>query len=159
MKPHGLKGEVTISLDADIPNDMASVKTVFAKQGEQLVPYFITAFSLKGNKAFVKLEDVNTIEQAEKISKCLLFLPKSERPKSKKGEFYSDEITGFIVEDENQGKLGEVVEIIQTGPQRFLSINYGEKEILIPVNGPFITSINKTKNKITVNLPEGFLDM
>jgi 16S rRNA processing protein RimM len=33
------------------------------------------------------------------------------------------------------------------------------KEVLIPVNSPFITSINKSKKKISVNLPEGFLDI
>jgi 16S rRNA processing protein RimM len=30
---------------------------------------------------------------------------------------------------------------------------------MIPVNGPFITSINKSKKKINVALPEGFLDI
>jgi 16S rRNA processing protein RimM len=38
-------------------------------------------------------------------------------------------------------------------------INYNEKEVLIPVNGPFILSINKTKKIITVLLPEGFLEI
>jgi hypothetical protein len=27
------------------------------------------------------------------------------------------------------------------------------------VNGPFIESVNKTKKKVSVNLPEGFLEL
>jgi 16S rRNA processing protein RimM len=40
-----------------------------------------------------------------------------------------------------------------------LTLNYNTKEVLIPVNGPFITSTNKTKKLIKVDLPEGFLDI
>jgi 16S rRNA processing protein RimM len=33
------------------------------------------------------------------------------------------------------------------------------KEVMIPVNGPFVKSINRTKKTVTVSLPEGFLDI
>jgi len=38
-----------------------------------------------------------------------------------------------------------------------LSIFQDSKEILIPINAPFITSINKTKKLILVELPDGLL--
>jgi ribosomal 30S subunit maturation factor RimM len=33
------------------------------------------------------------------------------------------------------------------------------KEVLIPLNSPFIVSTNKTKKLIKVALPDGFLDI
>ena len=159
MKPHGLKGEVTVSIDADFPDDFKSLQSFFIEQQHQLVPYFVTAISQKGNKAFVKLEDVDTIDQAEQIAKCALYLPRASRPKAKRGEFYNDEIVGFEVIDSEHGSLGVVLEVIQSGPQRFLSLNYEEKEMLIPVDGPFITSVNRSKSTVSVQLPEGFLDI
>jgi 16S rRNA processing protein RimM len=48
---------------------------------------------------------------------------------------------------------------MQAGPNRLLVVKHADKEILIPMNGPFITSVNKTKKRITVNLPDGFLDI
>lgn len=159
LKPHGLKGEVTISLDQDVPTDIANVETVFLEKNNKLIPYFIEAISVRGAKAFVKFDDINTPEAAAEISKLALYLPKSARPKASKGEFYDDEIIGFEVTDENAGVLGTVKDMMQAGANRLLVVERDEKEVLIPVNSPFITNINKTKKKISVNLPEGFLDI
>jgi 16S rRNA processing protein RimM len=159
IKPHGLKGGVTVSLDADIPNDFSSLETVFLQEAHSLVPYFIESVSLKGNKAFVKFEDVNTPEAAEQISKHSMYLPKTERPKSARGEFYDDEIIGFIVEDVALGKLGPIQDVMTAGPNRLLILDYNGQEVLIPINSPFIKSVNKGKKRISVELPDGFLDI
>jgi 16S rRNA processing protein RimM len=158
-KPHGLKGEVTVLLE-DSQVDWENLKSAFilTKAG-QFVPYFIETISVRGSKAFLKFEDVNSPELAASISKREIFLPKSERPKSGKGEFYDDEITGFEVSDETVGALGVVVGVEMSGVNRLVVVKGNDKEVLIPVNSPFILSINKSRKKISVNLPEGFLDI
>jgi 16S rRNA processing protein RimM len=159
LKPHGLKGEVTISLDPDVPNGIDGVESVFLSINDTLVPYFIAAVSVRGDKAFVKFDDVDSADQAKEISKRAIYIPKSERPKSIRGEFYDDEIPGFMVTDENVGELGTVQEVMSAGPNKLIVLDCQGKEVLIPVNSPFIVSINKSKKKITVNLPDGFLDI
>jgi 16S rRNA processing protein RimM len=158
-RPHGLKGEVTVLLE-DAPADWETLKTVFIQvRQNELVPYFIEYVSVSGTKAFVKFDELNTPELAESISKKDIYLPKTDRPKSGKGEFYDDEIIGFAVEDVQHGDLGNVVDVEVSGMNRLIVIKQNEKEFLIPTNGPFITSVNKSKKKITVDLPEGFLDI
>lgn len=159
MKPHGLKGQVTVSLDPEAPADFDAIDTVFLQQREQLVPYFIEAISLKGNRAFLKLEDVNSPEDAERISRSAIYLPKTTRPKSERGAFYDDEVIGFEVVDSNLGSLGTAVEVIRAGGNRLLSVKQSEREVLIPVNSPFIDSVNKSRKRISVTLPDGFLDI
>jgi 16S rRNA processing protein RimM len=159
MKPHGLKGEVTISLDPDAPADWENLKTIFIEKKSQLVPYFIKAISVRNDRAFVKLEDVDTPEYAALLKGGSLYLPKESRPKLAKGEFYSEEVIGFEVFDDVQGPLGFVEDIEQAGPNRFLILSYIQKEIMIPVNGPFIKNIDKAKKTISVSLPEGFLEI
>ena len=124
-----------------------------------LVPHFIKSFSDRGDKTFFKFEDIDTTESANELKGCSLYLPKTIRPKLKRGEFYDDEVLGFQVEDKTLGLLGTITEVSPTGPNRLLTLNYNNKEVLIPVNGPFITSTNKTKKLIKVDLPEGFLDI
>lgn len=159
MKPHGLKGQVTIALDPEAPEDFSSIETVFVEVHERLLPYFIEAISLKGSKAFLKLEEVNTPEEAKHISKSALYLPKTARPKSARGAFYDDEVIGFEVTDSETGLLGRITEVMQAGPNKLLSVDYHGKEVLIPLNSPFIASVNKAKKRIIVTLPDGFLDM
>ncbi len=159
LRPHGLKGEVTISMDANAPADWENLKSIFIEKKSQLVPYFIEAISVRNNKAFVKLEDVNTPEEAALLKGNSLYLPKESRPKLERGEFYNEDVIGFEVFDETYGPLGFVEDVEQAGPNRFLILSYIQKKIMIPVNGPFIKSINKSKKKISVNLPDGFLDI
>lgn len=159
LKPHGLKGEITMSLDEVAPMDMDVLECIFIEQNHQLIPYFIEAISTTGSKAYVKLEDVNTLEEAQRICKSSVYLPKAQRAKSARGEFYDDEIIGFEATDETFGRLGLVTEIIQAGMNKLISVNRDGKEVLIPVNSPFIKSINKSKKTISLDLPEGFLDI
>ncbi len=159
MRPHGLKGEVTISLDAEAPVDWENLKLIFVEKKSQLVPYFIESISVRNDKAFVKLDDVNTPELASALKGSSLYLSKESRPKLERGEFYNEDVIGFEVFDDVHGPLGFVEDVEQAGPNRFLIVSYLQKEIMIPVNGPFIKSINKSKKKINVSLPDGFLDI
>lgn len=158
MKTHGLKGEVTFALSPDCP-DLEGVETVFMEVKNGLVPYFIKSISLKGVKAYVKLEDVDTAEAAEALTGCSIYLPKESRPELPQGEFYSDEISGFEVTDKVSGPLGPAKEVLEMGVSRHLIVIHNGKEVMIPLNGPFIKSVNKSKKKILVELPDGFLDL
>ncbi len=158
-KTHGLKGEVTAIFTE--PIELDSVKSVFIKikKSESLVPYFIESFSDRGDKAFIKFEDVNSAETAAGLTGSSLHLDKAVRPNLKRGQFYNDEVVGYLVEDETEGKLGLLKQVIQSGPSRLLEIDFNGKDVLIPVNGPFIKSVNKSKKLIKVSLPEGFLSI
>lgn len=158
LKPHGLKGEVTVSIDPDAP-DFSSLESVFIETENSLEPFFITGAAVRADKAFLKFEDVDSPEQAQAICKSAVYLPKSLRPRSGKDQFYDDEIVGFEVSDTRFGSLGSVSEVIAAGPNKLLSVHNNGKEILIPVNSPFIQEINKSKKQITVSLPEGYLDI
>lgn len=156
-KTHGLKGEVTAVFTE--PIELDSVESVFIELKGSLVPYFIQSFSDRGDKAFLKFEDVDTAELAAGLKGSALYLSKEVRPSLKRGEFYNDEVVGFMVEDETEGKLGLLKQVMQSGPSRLLEVDYNGKDVLIPVNGPFIKSVNKSKKLIKVSLPEGFLSI
>lgn len=158
-KPHGLKGEVTVSLDPDSPADWESLDVIFIEKNNALVPYFIESVSLRSDRAFLKLEEVSTPEAATSLKNLSLYLPKNSRPKPDMGDFYDDEVIGFTVEDEDFGVLGNVKFIERAGLNRFLIIEHRQKEVMIPVQSPLLKSINRSKKKIRVNLPEGFLDI
>lgn len=159
LKPHGLKGEVTVSLDSGIPEGIESLESVFLEKDNRLIPYFIESISVRGPKAFVKFEDVNSLEMAEEISRQGIYIPKPARPKSKQGEYYPDEVIGFEVYDELDELIGIIKEVMDEGPNPMLVIDHNGKEVLIPINSPFIQNVDKRKKRFSVNLPEGFLDI
>lgn len=157
-RTHGLKGEVTIVLGQECP-DLTSAKSILLERNNQLIPFIIETVSIKADKSFLKLEDIHSIDEAQALKGSSLYLPRKERPKLPKGEFYNDEVIGYEVIDESTGILGAVHDVFEQGANRHLIIYRDAKEIMIPVTGPFITGINKTKKNISVDLPDGFLEI
>lgn len=157
-KTHGLKGEVTLTLLPDCPA-LDGIDVFFLEIKGTLVPHFRESLSVQGNKAYIKWEGINTPEAASALKGTSLYLPRKLRPSLPKGEFYSDEVTGFEVIDLSAGTLGKVKEVQEIGPNRHLVVDHEGKEVLIPVHGPFIQSVNKSRKRISVELPEGFLDL
>ena len=53
-----------------------------------------------------------------------------------------------------------LIEDVREYPQQFLaSIQYQEKEVLIPLNEAFIVEIDKTKKLLILDLPDGLLEL
>ena len=161
IKTHGLDGEVSILLDVDIPDDYHALESVFvAVQGtETLVPFFLEHIVIQQNKALVKFEDVDSIEQAEPLVKAGLYLPLTSLPALSEDQYYYHEIVGFTVEDEQQGTLGAVQDVYESTGQDMIVMQYQEKEVFIPINDDVVLRVDKAQSVVHVKLPEGLLDV
>ncbi|KYG72343.1 ribosome maturation factor RimM [Roseivirga echinicomitans] len=161
VKPHGLKGEVQVLLDVDYPEEYKTLESVFVQQGQQLIPFFITAVSLNGDRAIMAFEDTNSLELAQTLKGCALYLPLSTLPEREEGDFYFHELVGFDLIDANTGdSVGEVENVFEAGPQTLLSIKHkSTKEVLVPLTDELVKEIDKENNQIHMFIPEGLVDV
>jgi 16S rRNA processing protein RimM len=156
-KTHGLKGEVTANLEKVVLPD--HVTKVFLESGGQITEYVAEQFSARPDKAFIKLSGIDTIEQASALRGSTLFLTIPKRKSLSVIEFYDEEITGYHIDDIQNGRVGKVGKVLNLPGNRLLECEHEGRTFLVPVNGPFIQKIDRRKKVITVNLPEGFLDL
>jgi len=63
------------------------------------------------------------------------------------------------VQDKTHGVLGEIKEIIEYPQQEMAAIIIKEKEVLIPLNEQLILEIDEEKKLISMDLPEGLLNL
>jgi len=159
IKPHGLKGDVSIFIDADNPQAYRNLESVFIQQDNQLVPFFISRIKISGEKAILNLEESNDIDSAQLLKGSALFLPLTALPKLDEDQFYFYEIIGFVIEDENLGEIGQVITVYDAGPQDLLAIDHKSIEVLLPINDHTIIKVDKNKKQIIVNIPDGLLDI
>ena len=158
-KTRGLKGELQVFIAVEEPEKL-KFKSLFIEIGGKKVPYFVSAFKLPlKNVAYLQLEDVDTIEKAATLVKKEVFLPVKLKPKKKKGEFGLKDLLHFIAIDENEGELGEIIEIHDFPKQLIATVPYKNKEVLFPLNESIIKSIDVVKGIVIVDLPEGLLDI
>lgn len=159
VKPHGVKGSVTVYIDPEAPANVDKNTVWYVEKQKRLIPLSVSSISPRGDRAFVTFEDVLTYDHANEYRQCDVYLPRSTRPDQGANAFYDDEVVGFAVYDVRSGALGTVSGSRRIGQSKLMVVNEGVKEILIPVNGPFIQSIERDNGKILVALPDGFLEI
>lgn len=158
-KTRGLKGELQVFVAYDEPEKL-KFTNLFIELGGKLVPYFVMFFKLpQKNIAYVLLEDVDTIEKAALLVRKNVFLSNKNKPKKKKDEFGLKDLLNFIAIDENEGELGEIIEIHEYPQQFIATVSYKNQEVLFPLNESIIKSIDVVKGIVIVDLPEGLLDV
>jgi len=158
-KPHGLKGEVNVMIDADEPDAYENLESVFVELNQKLIPFFMESFSLRGNKALAAFEGIETIEQAEELRDANLYLPLNVLPKLDGRQFYYHEVIGYTIYDEVAGSLGQISNIYESGRQDIIEMQYQQKEVLIPVSDEVVLGPNHEDKLLMVRLPDGLLSV
>lgn len=158
-KTHGLKGEITIKLDVANPADFNDLRYLLFEEKGNLIPYFIENQKITGDKMFVQLQDVNKMEQAVVFIGKAVYLPNELMPQLAEDEFYYKDIIGFKLIDVAKGEIGDISDVLEYPTQAVIQVMKDEKEILIPIHDDIIQKVNKKAKTLTVNTPEGLIDM
>lgn len=158
-KTHGVSGELVLFLDVDEPSEYADLESVLLEVKGELIPYFIESIAIvKGSRAIIAFEDIDTIEQAERLINCGAYLPLDElEPITDETRFYFHEIVGYQVIDANEGELGTVRGVYAMNAQDLIAMDYQGKEVLIPINSEIVRTVDRADQKLNVALPEGLL--
>ena len=159
-RKHGFKGEVSIFLDVDDPQEYKALESVFVEVDGKLVPFFLEHIYIR-NKGFAvaKFETIDNDKGALMLLKCGLYLPLDALPETEGNEFYHFEIENFKVIDEVHGDIGIVKHIIDLSGNPIIQIDFNGKEILIPKQDQFVKEIDWDEEILHINAPEGLIEM
>lgn len=158
-KPHGISGEMSFTFTTDVFDTENAEYFIFEMDGI-LVPFYIESYRFRTDTtALLKLEDINTEEQARDFNGLTAFLPNSFLEKVKDEEITMDYFIGFKLVDDENGELGSVVSIDQSTENVLFVVENESTELLIPANDDFINEINHEQKIIYMKIPEGLLDL
>lgn len=159
VKTHGLKGEVTLRIDNEQFDEIEELNYFLLDVKDTLIPFFVEDIVYHSNKAFVLFQDLKTVEAASQLVGTSVYLPLDLLPEKEGNDFYSHEVVGFTVFDEERGELGTVQEIIEYPTQSLIQIVIDGKEVLIPIHDDIIKDVDREGKKIYIIAPNGLIDM
>jgi 16S rRNA processing protein RimM len=158
----GTKGELAFKLDVDSPSSYCDLPHVFIQMqmnDQQVVPYFILKSSLQGGLLRCRLEGIETAAEAKALVGKSLFLPLEALPPLKGSQFYFHEIIGFSVHDQEKGDIGMVAQVLEYPHSNLLSVQQGDREILIPITDESIVEVDRQQKLLRVQAPAGLIDL
>lgn len=161
-KPHGVKGELKMTIEEDFIPDMEYLQVLFLEVKGQPVPYFVE--EVRGAAAqIIKLEDVHTKEAAQLLAGATLYVRKSDLQWDEEDiaawEAGYDDFVGYTLYGHEEGRIGVISQIVELPQQDLALVDYHGREVMIPLHDDLITDIDDEAKTLTLQLPAGILDL
>ncbi|NPA27964.1 MAG: 16S rRNA processing protein RimM [Epsilonproteobacteria bacterium] len=153
-KTFGLKGELKLNLHTDFPEQFIKGRVLNTDRGDLEIEYY------NPKKGVIKIKDINTPEDAKRLTNAKIYSDEEESRKYCKLEegehFWFDLIGSEVVEDGDS--LGVVKEIIRMPMSDYFSIQTSNdlvqegfaKSFLLPNIPEFIKEVDTSNKKIYV---------
>ncbi|QDG88672.1 ribosome maturation factor RimM [Pseudarthrobacter sp. NIBRBAC000502770] len=154
-KPHGIRGEVTVQVLTDAPEDRFVPGTEFVVEPSASGP--LTVSSARWNKDILLLgfEEVADRNQAETLRGAKLFIETEELDEDDDEGWYEHELVGLEARVESR-VVGKVTALNTMPVQDLLVVTTpGGDEILIPFVEQIVPEVNIEEGFILLTPPDG----
>jgi 16S rRNA processing protein RimM len=163
VRPRGLRGEVIAELFTDFPERFAERKRLFLlRPNFAPQPIELERFWLHQGRIVLKFAGIDSVEAAETLRNLEVAIPKTERASLKDGSVYIDDLIGSTLIDSRSGEnVGEITEVDRESSATPLLViqTIAKQETLVPFVKAFHPRFDATAKQLTMELPEGLLEV
>lgn len=155
---HGIKGEIRVNPWCDSPDFAKGFRTVyFDSNGNNAVK--VTACRPHGNVILMKLENISSMTDAEKMKNRMLYI-KRDDANLPEGTWFIEELIGCDVFDADNGKCyGRISDVSPTGANDVWHITDDKNdEYLIPSIKEVVIEVNVEENCVKIRPMKGIFD-
>ncbi|MDR0415533.1 MAG: hypothetical protein LBH84_09010 [Prevotellaceae bacterium] len=159
QKTFGAHGELLFAPYTDSP-ELPQKKPVFVCIDGLDVPLYLKRISPKNGKFVVVFDDMERESLAQELAGKEILVEKTEKRKLAASPAEGETLLGYTFEDAAFGVVGKLAQRLDYpgNPVLLLATEQG-REVLIPDNPRFVTSVDKKKKIVSVNLPEGLVEL
>ena len=148
--PFGVQGWVKVTSYTDPPEGVAnypSWELVRAGRSERRA---VLDWKRAGKAVAVRLEGVETREQAQALTGTEVQVGRDELPPTAPGEFYWHDLLGLEAANEAGDPLGRIVEILELPAHPVLGLR-GDRERLVPLVPERLVAVDLESGRVTLD--------
>lgn len=165
-KPHGIRGEVTVELFTDSPDERFREGNVVTVRGAEGPPPGFGTLTIAGSRwnkhilllKFAEISDRNT---AETMRDHQLFAP-AHGASEESESWYADELVGLAVymSSMSSDQIGEVTALITGAAQDLIEVKLRSgSRVLVPFVEEIVPEIDTVRGAIVITPPPGLLEL
>lgn len=159
VNTQGIKGEVRVLSNSDFKDIRFQVGSkLLAKMRNEEEVIEIERHYTHKNFDILKLKGYDNINDVLKFKNSLLLGPKLSENVLDDGEYFTEQIIGLDVIDQDGNKIGIVKSINTQSYQKLLTIETPGKDALIPYVDEFVSGIDLENNIMNVKLIPGLIN-
>ncbi|MFJ4922646.1 ribosome maturation factor RimM [Streptomyces sp. NPDC088725] len=159
-RAHGIKGEVTVEVRTDEPEQRLGPGAVLATEPASAGPLTIETGRVHSGKLLLRFAGVSDRSGAEALRNTLLIaeVDPEQLPEDPE-EFYDHQLMDLDVVLADGTEIGRITEITHLPSQDLFIVERPDgSEVMIPFVEEIVTEIDLEEQKAVVNPPPGLLD-
>ena len=158
VNTNGLKGVVKVNPFTDDISKFEDLKYVYIQLKNELKKVKIEQVRYNKNQVLLKLEGIDSIEEAEKYRNFYLKSEKESQEDLGEDTYYIVDLIGLDVYSDKNEYLGKIEDVFPTGSNDVYVVkdNLG-KQILIPAIADVVKEVDLKNKKMTINLIPGLI--
>lgn len=162
IKPHGIKGEITMRIDCDI--DVESLQCIVLNMDGIYVPFFIDSTRPRSSESvLISVSGIDSENKAQELCGKDVFALKKDLQDlftdDDSDRFYLSDLVGFSLKTDDDFNLGIIEDYDDSTENWLLIVKNAQNTIYIPIVEEFIVDIDYNQRILTMNLPEGLVDL
>ena len=154
----GLKGYVKITPFTDDIKRFDKLKTIYVVIKGNLKEFIIEDVRYQKNLVLLKLEGVDTVEEAEKYRDCYIKIDRKDAVKLPKDTYFIVDLIGVDVITTDGNLLGKIEDVFPTGSNDVYVVkdNLG-KQVLLPAIAKVVKKVDLENKQVIVELIPGLI--
>ena len=155
ISPWGTKGKLKVEAATDYPQRFAPHSQIYINRQ----PMIIASIEWHKSKAIIKLDAIDSIDEAEKLRGQTVEIHHSQLQPLPEGQYYHFQLIGLEVWTTQGEMLGTITEILTAKSNDNYVVSGAKGEILIPAIEDVVKSIDLDKGRITIEAINGLLSL
>lgn len=155
-RAHGLKGEVSVEVRTDIPEERLVPGKTYETEPAAIGPLTVAAVRTQAGRWYLRFEEITTREQAEAARNAELVIDGEESDED--DAWYVHELVGLTAIRPDGEVLGTVTDLLSMPAQDLLEIKQPDgHRAMIPFVDEFVPEVDMDAETITLTPPYGLL--
>lgn len=160
-RPQGIKGEVTVEVRTDDPDDRFAVGKRLQTDPTERGPLTVAAARQHGKYLVVHFEGVQDRNAAELLRDTLVLVAVADLPAlADEDEYYDTQLVGLSAELTDGSLLGEVTDVLHLPGGDVLAVRRSHGvEALVPFVRAIVPTVDVAGGRLVVDPPDGLLEL
>lgn len=159
-RPHGLRGEVTVEVRTDDPEDRFAVGRVLRTEPETAGPLTVTVGKLHSGRWVLAFSGVDDRADAEALRDTLLLVdPAGLPPIEDPDEFYDHQLVGLHMVLTDATAVGTVTDVLHGPAGDLLVVDRGGTELLVPFRREVVPTVDIAAGRLVLDPLPGLLEL
>lgn len=164
FKPHGIKGELSMSLEAGLEPE--SMRCMVLDIDGIFVPFFVASARRRGPESWlVRFDGIDNETQAAALSRHEIFALTAELPDGIAGDDDAEginlyDLEGFTLADADGSPVGTIDDIDDSTANILLYVTTPDgRTVFVPFADELVAGLDIDGRVISLDIPEGIIDL